>query len=152
MVEPKHSTQKAWLLALGCLLALVAAVYFWLHPPLPSYLKVPPGSQVRVSRRFFTIVGPDIYCRIHSPLDAWQTARYMRQSSGFPEQRLAADRLRQPVGKQMEGWGSQSAGSFISLNYAPDEMRSGRGEVHSLMRVWPEPQGSMIEFYLETKM
>lgn len=156
MIERKRSTRKAWFILSGLLSSGAGAVYFALHPPLPSplpsYLKPPPGSEVLMSRRLnlLQMGGPDYYCRIHSPLDAWQTAYYMNKAGVNSQRALAASRLDQSP-QDMGGWALQRTGSFIGLSYQPWEMLSQGNVPHSTMRVWPEPGGSTIELYLESR-
>jgi hypothetical protein len=147
----KFTARRLWLITLlGLLLFVTGLSYRAVYPPLPSYLKVPDGSRVQVSRRFLTFLwGPEYYCRVHSPLPARQTANYMSESLGYSEQALEATKLTLQS-ERMNGWELKRSGNYFAVSYFPNEIRDEGMLVYSTMRVWPEPNGSTIEFYYWT--
>jgi len=107
--------------------------------------RVPLGSSVEVSRRFHPILwGSKYYCRIHSPLSARQTANYIQKSPNLSVGTSYG------FGKSMNGWGLIRAGNFYDVPYDPIEVSGEGTEIHPRMIVWPEENGSTIEFYYET--
>ena len=151
MANTKRSAKQNWRLCLTALLIIgVALLYRAFYPPLPSWIKAPPGSSVEVSRRFFSFMwGPQYYYRIHSLLPAQQTADYMVGRPPFPQQQHPEGRLALPVrSSDMSGWALSRTGNFVAIYYNP--VGPEGTEIHTTTRIWPEASGSTIEYYCES--
>jgi hypothetical protein len=153
VVKVKGTTRKKWLLCVLFVLIVGAAfVYREFHPPVPDWIKAPPRSSVLVSRRFHSFMwGPEYYCRLHSPLSAWETAKFMRDSSQVPNQELIATQDERLSRRGWaNGWGLERSDRYIRVDYSPVEIQNTGTEVYGSLRIWPEERGSTIEFYYET--
>ena len=145
----RFSIKKFVLASLALALVVGATVFYRaIYPPLPTYLKFPPGSSLIVSRRFHPFIsGPKYYCLVRSPLKAQQTANYIMKSSLW---RPAVEVLEDKQPSSMNGWALKRNGTFIDVDYEPIGSSVEGGEVQSLTHVWHEANGSTIEFYLQT--